>query len=790
MNTTLNTWAAGEGVISHEVPTRRRVEELVAALHDKGICEPGTALELFRAADVLCNMALWLTVHMTYARNIYLDGRALAGDDFKPTPEGHTGGALNMVPAYIGYLLANNLTGKTRAWMMGQGHCVAAIDAVNILIRNLDREQEQRYPMTDEGLSRLCQDFYSYEVDNKGRPAAPLGSHVNPYTAGGISEGGYLGFAELQYPHMPLPGQALVTFLSDGAFEEQRGSDWAPRWWRGEDTGSILPIMIANGRRIDQRSTMSQAGGVEWLSDHLSLNSFAPINIDGKDPAAYAWAIITMENELAAKFESISSGAASYPVRLPYAIAETIKGFGFPGAGTNAAHNLPLEGNPSLREDTRELFNVSAAKLFIPPANLASAVKLFRRQDEQNRPQEKDHCLRNLQVKVPKLPKLEALQKTTEASPMIQLDIWYRSFIEANREHRFRVGNPDEMRSNRMNLTLDTLLHRVTAPEEGVAEAPLGSVITALNEEAVISAALANKQGINLAVSYEAFAVKMLGAMRQEMIFSRRLTESGRTVNWISVPVILTSHTWENSKNEQSHQDPSLSEAWIQEMSDVAPVYFPFDSNTAIQCLSHIYSTRGRIAAVVIPKNKTRTETDRRGAELAIRDGVAVLNQDSESRIQLIAIGAYQLQEVQRAAKRLRAQGIPCSVVAIVEPGRFRAARDDIEADYTHDTELIDTLIPYCAQRIVVCHTHADVMTGVLRNLDTGSKNTRFMGYRNRGGTLDVFGMLYANGQSWAHILDEAAMLLDDISVDKLLANEEIAALRGASNPAVLKTCD
>lgn len=786
MNTDLKTWAEGEGVISHEATTRRRIEKLVDELAAEGTCEPGVALQLFRAADVLCNMALWLTVHMTYARNIYLDGRSLSEVDFKSAPEGHTGGALNMVPAYIGYLLANNLTGKTRAWMMGQGHCVAAIDAVNILLRNLDQEQEQRYPITDEGLSRLCQDFYSYAVDAKGRPAAPLGSHVNPYTAGGISEGGYLGFAELQYPHMPLPGQALVTFLSDGAFEEQRGSDWAPRWWRGEDTGAVLPIMIANGRRIDQRSTMSMAGGVEWLRDHLSLNSFSPICIDGKDPAAYAWAIITMENDLATQFENIKKGLNSYPVQLPYTIAETIKGYGFPGAGTNAAHNLPLDGNPALREDTRQLFNESARKLYIPLDKFAGAAHVFRRHTEQERPQEKDHYLRNIQVKAPQIPEPDELKKSSVASPMIHLDKWYRDFIQANPQHRFRVGNPDEMRSNRMNLTLDTLLHRVTAPEAGVAESPLGSVITVLNEEAVISAALANKQGINLAVSYEAFAVKMLGAMRQEMIFSRRLIESGRKVNWISVPVILTSHTWENSKNEQSHQDPTLGEAWLQEMSDAAPVYFPFDANTAVSCLSHIYKTRGKIAAVIVPKNKIPTETNKHDAELAIREGAIVLSHDMNPHIQLIAIGAYQLQEVQRAAKRLRQNAVRCSVVAMVEPGRFRSGRDEIEAAYSHDAQNIQRLIPPCERRVFVCHTHADVMTGVLRNLDSGSEHTRLMGYRNRGGTLDVFGMLYANQQSWAHILNVAVAVLADMDIEKILTAGELAALRGETNPSML----
>jgi phosphoketolase len=603
-----------------------------------------------------------------------------------------------------------------------------------------------------------------------------LGSPVNPYTAGGISEGGYLGFAELQYPHMPLPGQSLVTFLSDGAFEEQRGSDWAPRWWRGEDTGNILPIMIANGRRIDQRTTMSQAGGIEWLSAHLSLNNFSPTTIDGSDPAAFAWAIITMEQDLTGQYERIKKGVDVYPVKLPYTIAESIKGFGFPGAGTNAAHNLPLNGNPSLQEETRTVFNDSCQKLHVPAQEFMSAVDVFNQHKKQKRVQEKDHYLRNLQVQAPQIPLITEQEKHADISPMANLDIWFCEFIKANPNHRFRIGNPDEMRSNRMNLTLDRLLHRVTAPESGVAEALLGGVITALNEEAVVSAAFANKQGISLAISYEAFAVKMLGAMRQEIVFSRRLVEANRFPNWISVPVILTSHTWENSKNEQSHQDPTLCEAWIQEMSDVAPVYFPFDANTAVKCLSHIYSSRGRVAAVVIPKNKVPNETSNIEADAAIKNGAIVLSQDKDTKVQLIAIGAYQLQQIQKAAKRLRDNGIGTSVIAIIEPAKFRSARDAIEAAYlgNHADQL-----PYCPLRIIACHTHAEVMTGVLRKLDTGADSTRFLGYKNKGGTLDVFGMLYANKQSWLHIVGETLQLLKHIQLNSILSNEEIAALNG-----------
>lgn len=63
-----------------------------------------------------------------------------------------------MVPAYAAYLALNNLTGKTRSWLMGQGHCVAAIDALNVLTDNLLPEQHERYTGA-EGLSRMVADF-------------------------------------------------------------------------------------------------------------------------------------------------------------------------------------------------------------------------------------------------------------------------------------------------------------------------------------------------------------------------------------------------------------------------------------------------------------------------------------------------------------------------------------------------------------------------------------------------------------------------------------------------------
>lgn len=176
------------------------------------------------------------------------------------------------------------------------------------------------------------------------------------------------------------------------------------------------------------------------------------------------------------------------------------------------------------------------------------------------------------------------------------MDRWFEGFVRANPDHRFRVGNPDELRSNQMGGTLDLLNHRVNRPEPGAPEAVDGRVITVLNEEAAIGAVLGNKAGLNLAVSYEAFAVKMLGALRQDIIFARQQLEAGAPAQWLGVPLIATSHTWENGKNQQSHQDPTIGEALLGEMSDVSRVMFPPDAATAVECVRQVYAERGVIA--------------------------------------------------------------------------------------------------------------------------------------------------------------------------------------------------
>lgn len=782
-------WAAGYGVIRHSDQTQVRVYKMAHHLVLKGGAPSIDAiLDYLHAADRIASAGLWLTVHMTYASNVYLDGRDLGPDDFKEDPEGHTGGALNMVLAYVGYLTANAITGQTRSWLMGQGHCVSAIDATNLIAGNMAKAHAQRYNLSDEGLTRFVRDFYLLKIRPDGRPESPLGSHVNAHTAGGLIEGGYLGFAELYYVHMPLPGERLVAFLSDGAFEEQKGGDWAPRWWRSEDSGLVAPIMIANGRRIDQRTTVSMKGGVDWFRDYLALNGFEPLDIDGRDPAAYAWAIWEMEERLSGHAEAIERGEAGYPVPLPYTIAEVPKGFGFPEAGTNAAHNLPLGSDLHRDAEARQRFNTAARQLWVSSDDLHQAVERLGNHKHTKRPLEREHPLAVRDVPSPILPEPEwhNPERETSSSPMRAVDRYFGALVRSNPQLRVRVGNPDEIRSNRLDETLELLKHRVTDPEPGVAEGVEGRVITALNEEAVVCAALANKGGLNLVATYEAFAVKMLGAVRQELIFARHQCETGHPPGWLSVPIIPTSHTWENGKNEISHQDPTFCEALMGEMSDTSTVVFPADANTALAALRAVYRTRGQIWTLVTPKRPLSNVFSAAQADQLVNAGALLLYDDDPAEVILTAIGGYQLGEVLKASAHLKRSGIGHKVIYMMEPGRFRIPRDSREASAVASQAQCDLLYPEAvAARVFAGHMRPESLAGVVRPLDTGRRSTRFLGYLNRGGTFDAFGMLYANRSTWGHVVVAVAEVLGR-PAEELLDAEHLDAVEGRGHPESL----
>jgi phosphoketolase len=248
----------------------------------------------------------------------------------------------------------------------------------------------------------------------------------------------------------------------------------------------------------------------------------------------------------------------------------------------------------------------------------------------------------------------------------------------------------------------------------------------------------------------------------------------------------MTSHTWENGKNELSHQDPTLCEALMGEMSDFSRVVFPADWNTAIASLRAVYSTHGQIWTLVIPKRTLPIRfTDKQALEM-IASGAVRLRRvgGKKSGLILVAIGGYQLSEVIRASDRLADHSISHDVIYMFEPGRFRRPRDSFEAKSAVPAKVTNDLFPDSAMnRVFLAHMRPESLLGVIRPLDTGPDNTSALGFINRGGTLDAAGMLFANRSTWAHVLAEVSKVTG-ISISEILSEREIMAVQGKINPS------
>src|SRR5690606_41741614 len=117
------------------------------------------------------------------------------------------------------------------------------------------------------------------------------------------------------------------------------------------------------------------------------------------------------------------------------------------------------------------------------------------------------------------------------------------------------------------------------------------------------------------------------------------------------------------------------------EMSDMARVVFPADGNSAMACLKACYGDLGAVWNLVVPKSVVSTVFDGKQAAALVRDGAICVRGHCGADLQLVACGAFQLQQALKASDRLQQRGVAHSLIYLLEPGRFGIARDAHEAE-------------------------------------------------------------------------------------------------------------
>lgn len=763
-------WRAGYGPLRHSAETQAGVFRLAHRLVQAGQ-QPDlpSVYCLLEALDRLTCAGQWLVLHMGYARRVHLDGAPLTPEDFKAQPFTAIRDALPWVPAYAGYLALNALSGETRAWRLGEGRAGAAIEAFNVLTGNLHPEQAARYPVDEAGLSRLVADFAASTPAADGLAGVPLGPYPSAYTAGALSEGSEPISIVLQCVHQPLPGETLVACLSAEAIQRTANSAAMPYWWRVEDCGVVLPLVLA-GVGVPQSDALPPDGG-----DFLRSRGFDPVPFDGCDPAAVVCALHEMEQHLAHRLDEQRRGLLTDPLPLPCGLAEDVAGEeGLWGA---------IDDEAALREAVQR----QIAALWVEPEALHAALATVA-QSRPGRVRESEQALVQRQ---PPLPQQPALAFSALAAPPLEaVEAFFLALAAANPALRPRVAQPLPTAPIAPPLeALRAALHeRVCAPRTA-RESRLGAVLGTFSPEEALAVCLANQGGLNLLVCEEAQGSALLDALRQTLRFARQQREIRRPAGWLGWPLVLTAQTWDGVQPARAQQDTSFGEALLGEMSDGIRLLSPADYNSTLALLAPIYQARGRLACLLLPQTERPCVFDAQQAEQLARDGALCVaeHQAPGEPLLLIAHGSHQLSEMQRAAQRLSEVGLAWLLVYLQEPGRFRAPRDELEQAVCAEDALREALFPvHITRRVLLTHLRAEVLRGQLWPLLPDAARSVVLGYRNRGGAFDTAGMLFANQCTWASVLSACARLLD-IPRTALLSAEEAAALVGRGDPAVLR---
>lgn len=252
-NQAADRWARGYELVRHRFDTQERVFRMAEQLAARQISGNGLPVfDVLAAADQLASSAMVLILQETCTQaNPSLGDSGVTSAKGDPIP---ATGALNMVAAYVGYLSINALTGRTRPWVIEGEKGTVAVDAVDRL------------------------------------RAAVADAH--------LPSGDFLGVEDPTSQGSPASRPPLVAFLSDGAFEARKLTALIERWRRG-GAKAVTPILLNDGSCI-RRFEYSQSAGIEQFVSSLRRDGFDPIVIDGRDPAAFTWAIFEIECRVAA----------------------------------------------------------------------------------------------------------------------------------------------------------------------------------------------------------------------------------------------------------------------------------------------------------------------------------------------------------------------------------------------------------------------------------------------------------------------------------------------------------
>nr|WP_029396503.1 phosphoketolase [Streptomyces sp. SID4926] len=517
------------------------------------------------ALDYLCLAQLYL-------RENPLLARPLTSAHVKWRPAGHWGVCppVNRMLAALGPVQASVPDGYELRVLHGAGHAGPSALAHAYLTGRLGRV----YPdliQSPAGLLELVSGF----------PRPETGGEITPMIPGHLHTGGQLGAALAigQGTVLDAPRRLTVALLGDGECETgTTAASWlASRALRGTgDHGTVLPVVLLNGMRMGGPSVLSTLSRDE-LTAYFTGLGHQPVYSDGLDIAQLRQAIA----------EAV---ADARPLGVPGPSSVLVltleKGYGAPAglAATPAVHKTPLHDPASVPSEFDLLSEWLAS---YRPAQLLTP---------GGRP--RPHLLPALPRPRPEPGGLSAPRGCIAASTQVADHASGRAFAQVvpdvlrarAAQGPFRVFSPDELASNRIDLT-DGQGRTVPWAVEVLSEELCHAWAQGYTETGRHA----------LVATYEAFAPITLSLVQQQLKHRSARRHAG-LAPLPSLVYLLTSLGWHNTF---THQNPSLATALLAGGDPSVHVLTPADPARAAAALTFALRKLDRCTLVIADKHAT-----------------------------------------------------------------------------------------------------------------------------------------------------------------------------------------
>ncbi|MFB9535125.1 MULTISPECIES: phosphoketolase family protein [Streptomyces] len=577
------------------------------------------------ALDYLCLAQLYL-------RDNPLLARPLRPADIKPRPAGHWGVCppVNRILAALGPLQTAIPDGHELHVLHGAGHAGPSALAHAYLTGRLDRGHPE-LRLGAAGLHELVIGF----------PRPDIGGEITPLIPGHLHTGGQLGpaLAIGQGTVLDAPHRLTVVLVGDGECETgTTAAAWlAARALSGTgEHGTVLPVVLLNGQRMGGPSILSTLSHAE-LTAYFTGLGHRPVYADGRDIPALRRALVETLDAARPLGTPEPSSVLVLTLDKGHGAPDHVEGK--PVARTPAVHKTPLR-DPAARP--AELAALADWLASYQPGQLLTP---------QGRP--RPHLLPALPRPRPEPTGLQAPRGCVAASTQVadrSANLTFTQTVPAVLRSRaqkgpFRVFSPDELASNRIDLTDDKGRLAPWAVE-------------VLSEELCHAWAQGYTESGRhaLVVSYEAFA-PITTSLIQQQLKHRSVRRHAHLAPLPSIVYLLTSLGWHNTF---THQNPGLSSALLATADPTVHILAPADPARTAAALTFALRKLDRCTLVIAGKHSTiQHPLDTLGEEL--RHGIAIwphLSQPGPGEPDLVLASAGDLpaERLTALARRLRAE--------------------------------------------------------------------------------------------------------------------------------------